>query len=219
VIQIFTNSYIYDKEYKNYDSRKEYVEWKTELQSKSFVGKKVKINKNGYENRTGIIKNLVILIDNNYNSFEDFLQLKRLNKEYCNDIESSKKIYNKQSQKTQNLMLGNLGKHKLEIDIFKLRLDENIELFINWDYWKIGNPIRENFKIAELKENQPINIKIDGKRDFSMSKGKKRTFIENNYIIEYKGIINEIEISKDNETFAKKIPTNMKEINLMKYLK
>ncbi|OHX63970.1 hypothetical protein [Flammeovirga pacifica] len=215
VIQLFNNSYVYDKDYKNYESRKEVVQWKNEIPSNSLVDGKVQITNVDPAISLASDQNMVILIDHNINTFEELHQLHKLNNENWDKQNANDFLI-----KRPKLFLGKLAQHKLSFEIFQLRLKETkLELFIDWDYWKVGREEKENFKIGELKIHQPLNIKIDGKRDFSLTGRRKRTFIENNYIIEYKGIFEEVEFIKEQKTFTKLVPVNSKEINFMKHLK
>lgn len=104
--------------------------------------------------------------------------------------------------------------------ILKFRKKETIEINLNWNYWELGDIKRAQFKLAELKENQPIEIKINGKRDFSLSSRKERLFLEKNFIIQYWGTVEEIKLIPElNFTREKKIPTDRKLVNLMKRIK
>jgi len=219
VIQLFSNSYTYGKANKNFESRKEFAKWKTEIKSNTFFDEKIWISRAAYENRLGVLDNLIVLLDTNFNTYDDGVNLKRLDKKLSDNENLNQLIYNQQVKEKESLMLSKLRYTPTKIQLFTLKLAEEIELFIDWDYWKMGNPKRENFKVAELKKNCPVNIKIDGKRDFSLTGRSKRTFIENNYILEYKGMVREIEVLKENKIFIKKIPQDVKEINLMKYLR
>ncbi len=217
VIQIFSNSYHYDKEYKEFETRKEWVKWKKEIVSSTQIeDKTVLVTQKNYEKQGGSSPNLVILLDSNFYTEEDKIYLSKLDSNY-----NRYKYYKKEKQQ---LIFSTLSNRKIDLEIFKIRQNETtkeIELFFHWNYWKMGGSERESFKLSELKVNKPINIKTDGRQDFSMSGRRKRTFIENNYIIEYKGIFSQIEIIKEDKIFYKQLPNleAMKEINLMKHLK
>ena len=72
VIQIFSNSYYYDKEYKEFETRKDWVKWKTEILSTTQIkDKTILVNKHGYQNHEGVLDNLVILLDSNFYTEED----------------------------------------------------------------------------------------------------------------------------------------------------
>ncbi len=218
VIQIFSNSYRYDKEYKEFETRKEWVRWKKEILSTTQIkDKTILVTQYSYQNHEGVLNNLVILLDSNFYTEEDEVHLSKLDSNYNR--------YRHYKKEKQPIIFSTLSNRETDLeDIFKIRQNEStneIELFFHWNYWKIGDSERESFKFSELKVNKPINIKTDGRQDFSMSGRHKRTFVENNYIIEYKGVFEKIEVLKDNPVFYKKTPflEDIKEINLMKHLK
>lgn len=214
VIQIFSNSYYYDKEYKEFETRKDWVKWKTEILSTTQIkDKTILVNKHGYQNHEGVLDNLVILLDSNFYTEEDEVLLSKLDSNY------NRYTYNKREK--QRLIFSALSFRKIDLGVFKVRKNENtqeIELFFHWNYWNAGINKKGDFKLYNLEINKPVNIKTDKKID---GERKKRTFLENNYIIEYKGVFEKIEILKDNPVFYKKTPflEDIKEINLMKHLK
>jgi hypothetical protein len=219
VIQVFSNSYEYDKLYKDFNDRKELVQWKNDIQSNTNVAEKLILNETAFQKKTGNLGDLVVLIDRNFSSFEDFLLLQKLNNTVEQDIETSKSQYLNELRQRNDVIFGQLVKNAASFEIFKLKKESEIELWLNWDYWTVGEPERSNFKIAELKLNQPILIKLDGKRDFSLTGRRKRTFMEHQYVIEYKGLFNNIEVTNSTQNYNKTLPTNVKAINLMKHIK
>ena len=220
VIQVFSCSYEYDKKYRSYDSRKDYVDWKGEVSSgTSAGGDEVVISRSCFEKVEGVLGDLVILIDNNFHTFEDYLNLLKLNDQRCDDEGQLKQYYEKHLARQRNLIFGSVKPFGQHLEIFEIRFDKEIELFLNWDYWNVGEPRRENFKIAELKEGVPVNILIDGKRDFSLSGRRKRIYIENNYIIEYKGVFDTVSVLNENKVFSHKVPDDLKEVNLLRPLR
>ncbi|WP_375563207.1 hypothetical protein ACE193_11900 [Bernardetia sp. OM2101] len=214
VIQIFSNSYYYDKEYKEFETRKEWVKWKKEIESSTKIeNKTILVNKHGYQNHEGVLDNLVILLDSNFYTEEDEMNLSKLNSNY------GRYTYNRKEK--QRVVFSALSFRKTDLEIFKVRQNKNtqkIELFFHWNYWNTGINKKGDFKLYNLEINKPVNIKTDKKID---GERKKRTFLENNYIIEYKGVIEQIEVLKDNPVFYKEIPNleEIKKINLMKHLK
>jgi len=219
VIQVFSNSYEYDKLYKDFNDRKELVQWKNDIQSNTNVAEKLILNETAFQNKIGNLGDLVVLVDRNFNSWEDFLLLQRLNNDIEMDNEINQQNYKKALAQRIDVIFGQLEKNAPSFEIFKLKRASEIELWLNWDYWTVGTPERSNFKIAELKLNQPVLIKLDGKRDFSLTGRRKRTFVEHQYVIEYKGLINNFQVVNSTQSFIKSIPTNVKSINLMKHIK
>jgi hypothetical protein len=219
IIQVFKNSYEYDKKFKNFDSRKAIVQWKSDIPSNTKIAESIVLNQNAFDNAEGTLDNLVVLIDDNFYSFEDYKMQLILSDDNLSDEIQIQLNYNKQKQARKSVVLGKLSNKFKDFEIFKIKQEQEIELHLNWDIWTVGEPERFNFKIADLKINQPIQVIIDGKRDFSLTGRRKRTFIENNFIIEYKGIFEQVQLQSNPETFFKTIPTQAKEINLMKYVK
>jgi hypothetical protein len=209
LIQVFSNCYHYNKEYKEYSKRKEIAGWKEKISAGSFLSADLKtlvLSKDYYGQREGIPGNTVILVD--YNPISDPAN---------NSTRSNTGIWNPDVQK--NVWFCSLSKGIYFWKIFKLTFDEKLSIFLQWDEWKVGFPKRQNDKIIQLKINQPVEVIIDGKRDFSMSGGRERIFMMNDYIFEYKGLIGKIEISKKSFVVQKQVPRNVKKINLLKYVR
>lgn len=221
VIQAFCNSYEYDKLFKDFDSRKAYVQWKQQIPSETIIARdssEVFIHENYFGQPAGKLEDLLIITDYNITSYEDYLNLLLINNESI-DPELNYDNYQKYLQQRQHVWVGKLSPAFKAWKIFTIRMEEAIELYLNWNYWTVGEPKRENFKLAELRTNQPVHVIMDGKRDFSLTGRRKRTFIENNYIIEYKGCFQDIIITENKVSSTKEIPTNTKEINLLKHIK
>lgn len=74
----------------------------------------------------------------------------------------------------------------MTLEIFKIEKSQpdSFNLYLNFEANKhsIGIPKRDNHKIAELKLNQSVRYRVNGKSDY-----KQRTFSEYDYIIEYTG--------------------------------
>jgi len=156
VIQVFSNSYEYDKLYKDFNDRKELVQWKNDIQSNTNVAEKLILNETAFQNKIGNLGDLVVLVDRNFNSWEDFLLLQRLNNDIEMDNEINQQNYKKALAQRIDVIFGQLEKNAPSFEIFKLKRASEIELWLNWDYWTVGTPERSNFKIAELKLNQKV---------------------------------------------------------------
>jgi hypothetical protein len=108
-------------------------------------------------------------------------------------------------------------KNFAKIDIFEIKND--LELFLKYDRYEVGIPERENFKLCILKKNNPVEIKINGKTDFSMTSGRERIFKEQHYIFEYLGDFGSCKILKEPyESVIKRVPEERKIIDLIKPL-
>jgi len=194
IIQIFDNSCSYTKELKSFKDRKDSSKWKETIISKSGYIENEVLNINQDILKTPLSSNTILLVD-------------------LNRLEDSKK------SKSQ-VLNGEITASAFTWSILKFRKKETIEINLNWNYWELGDIKRAQFKLAELKENQPIEIKINGKRDFSLSSRKERLFLEKNFIIQYWGTVEEIKLIPElNFTREKKIPMDRKLVNLMKRIK
>lgn len=91
-------------------------------------------------------------------------------------------------------------------ELFKISKSdkETYELSLNYDSnsMTIGIPNRNNHKICDLKKRKPIRYLINGKSDFTLSRGKERTFYEFDYVIEWIGRADKIEFRELNITKA-----------------
>jgi len=102
---------------------------------------------------------------------------------------------------------------KEAFEIFRIGKNESgtFDLYLNYssNEFHIGIPKRDDHKIAELKLNQPIRYKVNGKSDFTMTGRKQRTFIEYDYIFEYLGKADRMEFKDLNKIeMIKSMPDN-----------
>lgn len=103
--------------------------------------------------------------------------------------------------------------------IFELKKAALLELHLKYGFFEIGLPSRENFKICELKKEEPVEIRINGKLDHSMSSGRQRQFKEQLYVFHYLGDFDSAFLLKPPFSKEKKIiPARRKQINLLKPL-
>lgn len=162
--------------------------------------------------------NLVILNDYNTDNENEALKLqhKRWNKELI-EIESGPD--GRMMHKLNHVKYLNMGGSKKKFLIFSFKVVRDvIELHLEYDYYEIGQPKRDNFKLCDLTYNVPVEIKINGKLDHSLSSGRERTFKENSYIVELIGTTRTIALAPSPLAIQKPIPKPHKTINLMKTL-
>lgn len=196
VIQLFDNSSIYGKDLKSFDARKENTRWRNSIQSQS-----------------GFLQNDVLSINRS-----------AINGLFAGDtivlIDYHRASHQTVSKNIEQLVFGNINNSSFSWKIMQFKVQNQLNLYLKWDYWEIGFPRRNSFKLCHLEKGQPIELKINGKRDFSMSSRKERTFIEKNYIVEYLGEAKTVEfLDASYFPISKTIPTERKEINLMKVLR
>jgi hypothetical protein len=178
---------------KSFSDRKEVTKWKTELNSKSAYLKDDKLILSKLDYNTDIL-NCDLIILNDFNSESEIKALKQV----------------------QYFTL--VGKVKFEIFQLK-KVDKQIELHLLYDYYEIGEPKRENFKLCNLEMNTSIEIKINGKLDHSLSSGRERTYKEHCYIFHLIGETDAFELVRAPFNGSiKKIPKPLKKVDLMRKL-
>lgn len=168
---------------------------------------------------------LILLIDYNSNSEQEILnRFNYIKPHELFDLKDAgemerRRFERERAGKIKYVQTGNFENHPMKWKCFEFRKTEQISLNFLWDQWEIGFPERENFKLSTLEINRPVEIKINGKRDFSLTGRRKRTFIEQNFIIEYLGMANQVELDDiQNIRTEKVLPVKPKEINLLKPL-
>ncbi len=193
VIQIFNNSYTYLKNEKSFNDRKHKAKWDKNISSKiGYVENQTLFISENDVRFLPISGNSIFLIDQNTS------QKKEDGYYAVSDILSSNCLW----------------------EILRFKQKETIEIHLVWEYFQLGYPQRESFKLSNLEINKPIEIKINGKRDGTGSSRGERVFIEKNYIIVYLGEILAIErIGDENFPTLKKIPKHRKLINLLKNIR
>jgi hypothetical protein len=72
--------------------------------------------------------------------------------------------------------------HPSRYEIFAFANDP-VELLLRWSYYDVGDPSRDNFTIATLENDIPVEVKINGKIDSS----RGRHFKEQYYIFHLLG--------------------------------
>lgn len=216
LIQIFNNSYRYDKNHKSFDNRKETIKWKSSIFSNNLKIEtdKIFINKDLVKTQSNNLDNCIISIDYNIENLKDYIQYLKLNGVVPDNLSSEKNL-REVLEKRENVKFCSLRKIPFLWNILEFSKKDTIQLKLVWDYSKVGIPKREKFKLAELKKNKPIEISIDGIHDGY----HERIFVENNFILEYHGLFNDVFEKNNLEQSEKVIPKERKRINLLKHLK
>ncbi|RZK58434.1 MAG: hypothetical protein EOO91_08270 [Pedobacter sp.] len=195
LIQLFRNINSYGKDEKSFEDRKEKIAWKPIESTAGFVKDDVvHLPESILEQPNFEHCDLILLIDDNFQTFQ-------------NVVYTSEK----------NLCFRNKSENKF--DFLQIKLDEKVELYLKPGYFEVGFPERNEFKVCELTISKPVSIKINGKRDFSLTGRRARTFIEQEYIFNYIGDFTSIQIEKEPfHSVVKNVPTEKKVIDLMKPL-
>ncbi len=208
VLQVFTLVVPYTKEEKSFEDRKDRSQWNSYTGSST---SQLKVNPDTEETELtlssehtflDIMENdLIVLNDSNDESDFGSIHFYNLNKKHGNIPFS---IFKLQKSKTLNDSGG---------------LELELELHLNYNETTIGDPKRENFKIANLLPGKTIEVKVNGKFDFSMTGRRERTYKEQIFRFQLCGPVSSIEFARVSpNSWVKKIPQPNKIIDLMKQL-
>ena len=106
-----------------------------------------------------------------------------------------------------------------KFDIFELQAKDDLELYLRYDHFKIGEPAREDFKLCNIRFQHPVEIQINGKLDFALSSRRPRTYLEQYYLFDYWGdFLNAFLMKSPYPNLLKTVPHHRKIINLLKPL-
>jgi hypothetical protein len=207
IIQVFRSIKIYGKANKSFDTRKEDLDW-GDIQSKSgcIVDKELYLPEKILSNPDFKNCDLITIEDDNQPQAFTSTDL-RFTKVIDSNIEYD---YN------HCFNLTNPGK----LDIFEIKsFKGELELYLHYGYFEIGIPKRDNFKLCMIRRNEPVEVKINGKTDHSMSSGRERIFKDQQYIFNYIGDFNKCKILKQPyNSIIKHVPIERKVIDLIKQL-
>ena len=206
ILTIFRTISIYDKSKKSFNDRKEECAWR-EISSKSGYIKdnELYLPEQILEATNLAACGLITIEDDNQQQAFDAVDLQRTKVIASNKNPEKNRCFN--------------TRHSNRLDIFDIKFKSEIDVFLHYDYFDVGIPERDNFKICSLKMHQPVEIKINGKTDSSMSSGRERIFKEQSYILEYAGDFSGCKLLKEPyDGITKHIPSERKIIDLMKPL-
>lgn len=194
LIQLFRNINTYGKDEKSFELRKDKIAWKLIQSTSGFVKDSILHLPETILAKPNLQQSdLILMIDDNFKSPQ-------------NVVYTEEKSLNFSKNQTINF------------DFIEIKLAGVIEIYLKPGYFETGIPKRHDFKVAELVKEKPIGIKINGKRDFSLTGRRERIFTEQEYILAYLGEFNEIQFEHDLKPIQKTIPNDYKVINLMKTL-
>ena len=190
ILQVFKIIHIYGKADKSFENRKSEMEWKP------------------FHSKSGSIANGKLFLP------EDFIKEQYENDSLLITLEDEQ-LTGKNHSSSHNRVFKFAKTYQL--DIFEIK--DDLELFLKYDQWEIGIPERDNFKLAMLNEAQPVEIKINGKTDSSLTSGRERVFKEQQYIFNYLGEFQSAQLLKEPfEPVIKTIPAQRKTVDLIKTL-
>jgi hypothetical protein len=206
VFQVFRSINIYGKAKKSFDNRKDKAEWSV-ISSKSghVFNDELYLPEQILNNPDLLTCDLITIEDDN-----------TPNPYTSSDLRFTKVIgsnsqpdYNHCFHLTRNI----------KFDIFEIKKEDDIELYLQYGYFEVGIPKRENFKLSAIRKDRPIEIKINGKTDFSLSSRRTRVFKEQAYIFEYVGDFEKCKILKEPYNHSvKNVPVDRRVVDLIKRL-
>ena len=193
VLQVFQKIIIYHQDQKSFETRKDQSQWKESIDSISGFLEKERLVLS-QEHKSERLQSVDLIILNDYNNPIYF--------------------------PARNVQLSNLKYSKVDFEIFQLRnFSEDIEIHLEYGHFSVGVPERDNFKLCNLNLDMPTEVKINGKLDHSLSKGRDRMFREQHFIFHLHGNIKEVEFYREPfGPFQKTIPKPEKRVDLMKDL-
>lgn len=195
ILQVYKNSYTYGKDQKSFNERKEKADW------------------HPFHSKSGYIKDAVLYLPESIIANDSFTN--------CNLItiedENKNPEFNTGTETVRNQCFQQA--HSIKLHIFRIVNEVELEVFLDWGYFEVGTPERENHKIGVLKKEEHLAIKINGKTDASLSSRRARVFKEQHYMLQYAGEFTSCLILKEPfEPVVKAAPTNTKVVDLLKPL-
>jgi hypothetical protein len=205
IFQVFRYINSYKKSEKSLDDRKDKVDWNTVPSKSGYVFQDELYLPESILNEPRLLTCDLIMLE------DDLIPIHSK----INDLTQPKGVSSRKSGAVHYFHLN----RKCTFDIFEIKQNEQVELHLKYGYFEVGTPARENFKLCEIRKNKPVEIKINGKTDFSLTSRRGRVFKEQTYIFTYLRDFSQCRILKEpfNATL-KKIPTNRKVVDLVKPL-
>lgn len=72
----------------------------------------------------------------------------------------------------------------IRLSVFDLKPGTPIEVGFRYDASVIGYPTRNSFVLGPLEAGRPLELQINGKRDFNLSSRRERTYTEQHFRLE-----------------------------------
>jgi hypothetical protein len=220
IIQVYHNHLRYTKDRKSFADRKDALAWKAQIHSYAPYLKEGRLVIPQTVNHPDLEKcDTILLHDFNVDSEAEAIQM--MKEKYPRDLLTyERRADGQQRPVLRQMQCMQLTGSQISTDIFWLREgDDGIEIHLQYDLFSIGEPRRDNFKLANLEEDVPIEVKINGKLDHAMASGRERTYHEQDYIFHLLGQTNEFELARDPFGGSQKnIPKPAKVVDLLKRL-
>lgn len=200
VIQVYKNVYLYGKDSKSSNIREKNLDWREMNSSNGFIQHNELFLPQSFSDfPISNHKFVLLLVDEN-------LPLQG------NHANNSVLL----SRSELNPLILDVPR---DFEIFHLNKKVEFEISLNYSYFSIGLPSRDNFMLAPLILGEPLEIKINGKIDHNLSSSRARLFKEQHYIFHYLGDFKSTTLLAPNQiTRVKEVPKLLKSINLIKPL-
>ncbi len=194
ILQIFSNILRYAKEDKSFDKRRERLAWRPVESLNGYVKEGELFLPSGILEHEALKRcNLITIKDS---LAPPFNYMERMESNDCFELTAPRKLGN-----------------------FNIQQAEELELHLHYNRFFIGIPKRNNIKLCNLRPNQPVEITINGKTDFSLTGRRDREFTEQLYIFEYLGDFKTCTVLKEKANpVLKQIPAERKLVDMIKPL-
>lgn len=70
------------------------------------------------------------------------------------------------------------------LSVFELKPGTPMEVGFRYDASMIGYPTRNSFVLGPLESGRPLELRVNGKRDFNLSSRRERTYTEQHFRLE-----------------------------------
>lgn len=192
ILQVFSNVLRYTKEERSFDKRKEKLEWRPMQSAHGYIKDKELFLPESILQHPALERcNLITIKDS---QTHEFAYMERMEHNDCFELTAPRKLGN-----------------------FKIKLGEELELFLDYDRFFIGIPKRANIKLCSLRLKQPVEIAINGKTDFSLTGRRDREFTDQHYIFEWLGDFKTCQVLNERaKPVIKHIPAKRKLVDMIK---
>lgn len=205
VLQVFRNAVFYGKSQKSWEDRAHMMDWEV-MQSQS-----------------GYLEEGILYLPETIRSFPDLPQSDLITLE--DDNPPTAEVPNRgryslwrdtegQTNRCFNLL------HPRKFDFFEIAQEgDDLILSLRPGYFEVGDPERERFRVCVLRPGSDVEIRINGKTDFSLSSRRDRTYLEQHYVFRHLGLFSGCYLMKAPcHKIEKRIPEKRKVIDLKKPL-
>ncbi|MEO6254454.1 MAG: hypothetical protein ABIO79_14170 [Ferruginibacter sp.] len=194
ILQVFSNILCYGKDDRSFDKRKERLEWRPVESANGYVKDGQLFLPPAILQHASLERCDLITIKDSL--APEFNYMENMESNDCFELTAPRKLGN-----------------------FKIIQSEELELHLHYNRFYIGTPKRDNIKLCNLRLNQPVEIAVNGKTDFSLTGRRARNFTDQQYIFEYIGDFKTCTVLKEKaKPVLKQIPAERKMVDMLKPL-